>query len=172
MVSIWESMFYNNRRLGYLEDEYQPGVFHILNDASGSLAVKAVRDEQGNLTGFEELEDVEFINQISEAERTAAQMKPYVKAYKICGVTCDESTGKLIYDGHFVNAVYDADEMGILVVGDMQENAVGLVIHRNSDGSISEAEMLQIEEISELLDNVMGVYWTGSVWTSREANVN
>ena len=155
---------YNHQWLGYLEDEYKPGKHHVMNDAAGKLALRAIRDDQGILTGFQELEDVDYINQVSENDRKVAQMRPYLKAYELSGVTCDEGTGDLNYDKYVIKAICDPEGLGTLTIGGASEYAAGLLIFRNVNGDIDEIDVLSMEEISAIIETNIGAYWTGNEW--------
>lgn len=119
------------------------------------------------LTGFEVIETADYINQVTAEERAAAQMRPYLNAYASWGVSYDPAAGTLVYDSSIVNAIYDPDGMGSIVMNNSTINAVGLQIHRNPDGVIRAVSSMTTEEISLILDEAIGVYWSGDSWNGR-----
>lgn len=164
-----DHLYYNNQTVGYLIDKSAAGQVFEMKDAAGTIALEALRDGQGNLTAFQKLKNNEYLETITPEERRKAQNSIYADYYASYGVTCDETTGELQYKGRIVNVIYDNSEhgTGISIFGSSPDNTICIQVKRNQNDEIETLEELTIEQMSELLDRTIDVYWTADGWKGR-----
>lgn len=157
---------YDSRIVGYFIDEYADGSFNKMEDLAGDLCLKAVRDENGKLDHFTEVEKTADLKQASEAEKRMAIERAYIREYGAYGLGYDAQTGYLAYNGHLVEAIQDTAGCGIYVAGAVRKegDTVGLVIGRDANGTITDIKEVSPEEMSERLNQSMGMYRTEDGW--------
>ena len=161
-----DRIFYNSWGVGYFLDEYADGTYNRMDDLAGSLCLEAVRDESGKLAGFRETETTGFLKQATEAERSMASLRGYVKEYGPYGLSYDTRTGYLSFDGKLVEAIRDTSGCGIYVNGAMAglDNTIGLLVERDGNDAIVDMKEVPAEEMSGILNQQIGVYRAEDGW--------
>lgn len=163
---------YDSRVVGYFQDEYSAGTFNRMNDPAGNLCLVAVRDEDGKLTGFREIEETQYLKQASDVERRMARERGYIKEYGPYGLTYDEPTGYLSFDGKIVEAIRDSAGCGIYVNGSFtqEKGTVSLQIERDEKGTVTEVKQMAPQGMSDILEQTIGVRRTEDGWKSGGGN--
>lgn len=161
-----DRIFYNSWGVGYFLDEYADGTYNRMDDLAGSLCLEAVRDESGKLAGFRETGTTGFLKQATEAERSMASLRGYVKEYGPYGLSYDTRTGYLSFDGKLVEAIRDTSGCGIYVNGAMAglDNTIGLLVERDGNDAIVDMKEVPAEEMSGILNQQIGVYRAEDGW--------
>lgn len=160
---------YNSAGVGYFIDEYAPGVFNRMDDLAGSLCLEAERDDKGKLTGFRQVEKTEYLKQASDADRRRAQGRGYIKEYGQYGLSLDRDTGYLSYNGRLVEVIRDTGGCGTYVNSAFTagKDTTCLLVKRGEDGSLEQIIEIDSDQMSEVLNQSMGVYRDGNKWKGR-----
>lgn len=160
---------YNSTGVGYFIDEYAPGVFNQMNDLAGSICLKAERDSAGKLTGFWEVERTDYLKQASDADRRRAQGRGFIKEYGQYGLSLDQDTGYLSYNGKLVEAIRDTGGCGTYVNSAFTagEDTTCLLMVRGEDGSLEQIREMDSKQMSEVLEQSMGVYRDSDGWKGK-----
>lgn len=168
-ISGTDLITYNSAGVGYFIDEYAPGVFNQMNDLAGNLCLKAERDDKGELTGFREVEKTEYLKQASDADRRRAQGRGFIKEYGQYGLSLDQDTGYLSYNGRLVEAIRDTGGCGTYVNSAFTtgQDTTCLLVKRGEDGSLEQMIEMDSAQMSEMLDQSMGVYHGDNGWKGR-----
>lgn len=157
---------YKNKIVGYFSDEYASGTFNRMDDLAGSLCLAAERDGGGRLTGFREVETTDYLKQAAEAEVRMAQGRGFIKEYGPYGLSYDQQTGYLSYDGKLVESIRDSAGCGISVYGAVASlgPTTSLQVNRDENGAVTDIKQMTPEEMSEILSQTIGVQRTENGW--------
>lgn len=158
---------YDSRVVGYFSDEYAKGKFNQMDDLAGSLCLEAKRDQNGTLTRFVEVEKTDYLKNASEADHNKAAERGYINAYGPYGLTYDQQTGYLSYGGKLVEAIRDSGGCGIYVSG-ARGNTTCLQIVRDENGAITGVKEMTSQEMSEILNQTIGVHRTEDGWSGND----
>ena len=160
-----DRIFYDTWGVGYFLDDYGDGT-NRMDDLAGSLCLEAVRDESGNLAGFRETGETDFLKQATDAERSMASLRGYIKEYGPYGMAYDTRTGYLSFHGKLVEAIRDTSGCGIYVNGAMtrMDDTIGLLVERDGNGAVVDMKEVPAQEMSGILSQQIGVYRAGDGW--------
>lgn len=162
-------LIYKKQIVGYFMDEPREGVYHRFTDTTGTIGIRAVRDENDNLTGFEEV-DLNIIfnantvaEQNNDQESAEANSKSYAVEtggsdedtllnYTRFGVAYNKKLNCWIYKEKKVAVLFDS---GYTYMNEKVSSAedVYLQVIRDSNGEIKSIKTLSKEQMEKLLDN-------------------
>lgn len=171
-------LIYKKQTVGYFMDETKKNVYTRLTDATGTIGIKAVRDKNYELTGFEEVDfwmyhsNSDAVEQstdnvpyqvqtkgkgISSAVETSSAMETggsdadSLKDYIELGVTYSNKFECWIYKDKKVEALIDGAYI-YLNEGVSSKESAALQVVRNDKGHIKEIKVISKKQLKALID--------------------
>lgn len=162
-------LIYNKQIVGYFMDEIKKNVYSRLTDATGTIGIRAVRDKNNELTGFEEV-DFWIYNSNKDVVEQRKDGAPFkgednavvesggsdadtLKDYIGLGVTYSDKFQCWIYNNKKVEALIDGGYL-YLNEGVTSKKSIVLQVVRSSKGAMKEIKVISKNKLNELIDEM------------------
>lgn len=161
-------LIYKKQTVGYFMDETKKNVYTRLTDATGTIGIKAVRDKNYELTGFEEVDfwiynsNTDVVEQRNDgvavkgednstAVESGGSDADTLKNYMGLGVTYSDKYQCWVYNNKKVEALVDGGYL-YLNEGVTSKKSIMLQVVRNSKGVMKEIKVISKNELDVLID--------------------